>query len=200
MRYGLSRFLMIGVAIFSMPIVLNSQKFHFGASAGIVASQIDGDNLRGFNKYGYQVGLLGGCSLNARNWIAVELRHATFGSVKRNEQATARVAVDLQSIDVLFAYSRRVGDAWDGQQKFRFLVGPRIHRVINAKSELVEKDDLSTFFISAHFGISHLISRSLLIDLTYTHGLMDILDTEFQGVSKLQPYYLSLGLSYYLSY
>ncbi|MDX1408206.1 MAG: outer membrane beta-barrel protein [Saprospiraceae bacterium] len=180
----------------TVAIQLPGQQFQFGASAGIIASQIDGDNLRGFNKIGYQGGLLGGYALDERNWIAVELRHAAFGSVKKQEQR-AHVAVELRSIDVVLGYARRFGDRWDGQQRFRIQGGPRLHRVIKVKSDMIDKEDINTFFLSVQVGVSHLVSPAAQIDLSYTHGLTDILATSIAEIGKLQPYYLSLGASYF---
>lgn len=176
--------------------VAYTQQFQFGVSAGVVASQIDGDNLRGFHKVGYQAGLLGGYAVDARNWIVVELKQALYGSSRRQEQTT-HLEIDIRSIDVVLAYGRRFGDRWDGQQRFRVLAGPRLHRIIVAKSETLNRTDLATFFLSAQITLSHLIGPATQLDLAYAHGLSDILDTELTGVGKLQPYFLSFGVSHH---
>ena len=178
---------------------LSAQKFHFGASAGVIASQVDGDDLSGFNKFGYQAGLLGGYSLNPSNWIIINLEYASFGSKVATEFESTSVELDLGSIDILAAYSMRFGDTWDGQKRFRFVVGPKFHRFIEVNSPDLDRESIRNFMISGHFGLGFILTPSFILDLSYTHSFTNIFQGEPVDTDKLVPYYLSVGVSYYLN-
>ena len=177
---------------------VSGQDFHFGASAAMIASQVDGDDLNGFNKFGGEFGLLGGYSINDANWLVLNLQYASFGSRRTDEDSGVSSEIGLRSINVLPAYSLRFGDSWDGQKKFRLVVGPKFQRIIGVESRDFEREDLRTMFVSGNLGLSYLISNSFIIDLTYTHSFQNIVKNPSEKTDTLIPYYLSFGLSYYL--
>ena len=82
-----------------------AQDFHFGVSAGVIFSQIDGDELSGFNKVGGEFGLLGGYSINDANWLVLNLQYSSFGSQRKDEDSGLSSEIGLRSINVLAAYS-----------------------------------------------------------------------------------------------
>jgi len=177
----------------------NARKFHFGVSAGVIASQVDGDELNGFHKFGYQVGLLSGYSFSDAHWFVLDLQYGTYGSKKKDEDVERNLESDLKSINILLAYSLRFGDSWDGVRKFRFIVGPKIHRLIKVEGPNISKDALKNQFIAAHVGFSYVASKSVLIDLTYTHSVVNLLKEPLMTTDTYVPYYLTLGVSYYVS-
>lgn len=175
------------------------RKFHFGASGGLIASQIDGDALNGFHKIGYQFGLLGGFAFNEAHWFVMELQYGNYGSKKKNEDVEENLESKISSINVLLGYSLRFGDSWDGVRKFRLIVGPKYHRIINVDGPTISKETLKNQFIALHLGFSYAVSPSLLLDLTYTHSLMNLLEEPLATTDTYVPYYLSVGVSYYVS-
>jgi len=196
---GMTRMAVITLIIVFGLSGLYGQKFHFGGSAAVITSQVDGDNLRGFNKLGFNVGLMSGYSLNANNALVVELQYATFGSAQSREYGVQHLETEIHTLNILLGYTLRFGDNWDGSKKFRLLVGPRIHAI--QKSRLREKDgkgSLDRYFVSGHAGLGVLLSDSVILELSYNQGLSNILKTKMEGIEKLNPYYLSLGITYYL--
>jgi hypothetical protein len=178
----------------------NAQKFHFGLSTAVIASQVDGDNLRGFNKLGYNAGVLGGFSLDPTNAIAVELQYAVFGSNQSKETGVVRLETEIKTLNILCAYALRLGDSWDGVKKFRLLVGPRLHAIQSAKfGDSSDRDLWTRYFVSANVAFGVLLADRVILDLGYNHGLTNILRQDLNVVDKLNPYYLSLGLTWYLS-
>jgi hypothetical protein len=176
----------------------DERKFHFGISAGVIAAQIDGDALNGFHKAGYQFGLLGGYSMSKAHWLVVELQYAQYGSRKKNEDVEENLEATLSSLNVLLGYSLRFGDSWDGVKKFRFIVGPKFHRIINVDGSNITKEALKSQFIAAHVGFSYIISRSVILDLTYTYSVVNLLIEPLRTTDTYVPYYLTLGVSYYI--
>ncbi len=189
---------LIVVALSVLP-GLYGQNFHFGVTAAAITSQVDGDNLRGFNKLGFNVGLLSGYSLSTRSALVVELQYATFGSGHGQEYGVATLETEIKTLNVFTGYILRFGDAWDGSKKFRLSIGPRIHAI--QKAELGGKEGkgmLKRYFVSANVGVGAFLSEHLIVDLNFNHGLSNILKTEMEDFQSLQPYYLALGLTYYL--
>jgi len=178
---------------------LHAQRFHFGGSMAILASQVDGDNLKGFNKFGFNAGLLSGYSLNTSNWLVVELQYSTFGSKQRKEVSTMRLETEIRTLNVLCGYAVWFGDAWDGSKKFRLLIGPRMHAIQKASlGRNSERNVLDRYFISGNVSFGILLSESFVMDLSYNQGLSNILKAEYMGIESLNPYYLSFGITYYL--
>ena len=190
------------IAVFTFSIVTDSdaqdRKFHFGINAAMVASQIDGDELRGFNKIGLQGGLVSGYSFNDQHWLHVGLEYTSFGSNKRNEDAEMSTEIGMQSINVVVAYSIRFGDSWEGDKRFRVILGPKYQRIITVKSSDVNEDMLHKDFIAGYVGFSYIFSEALMLDLAYTHSFSNILKEELISTNSLVPYYLTLGLTYYV--
>jgi hypothetical protein len=177
-----------------------AQQFHFGGGIGLVASQVDGDNLRGFNKLGYSAGIVGGFAIHPEHWIVVELQYATFGSNQRKETSAIKLETDLRSINVLCGYAIRFGDAWDGSKKFRAMPGLRLHALQKAVLGKEESLDLvDRYFVSLNLSFGLLLTDRWILDLTYNQGLSDILKEDREEISKLNPYYLTLGVVYYLN-
>ena len=165
----------------------------------MIISQVDGDNLRGFNKIGFSIGLLSGYSLSDNSALVVDLQYATFGSAQSKEFGNPYLETEIQTINMLAGYSLRFGDSWDGSKKFRILIGPRLHAI--QKSRLGRNHvsgGLDRYFVSANLGFGVYLSNSFVLDINYNHGLSNILKTPMESVEKLNPYYLSLGLTYYL--
>lgn len=163
----------------------------------MINSQIDGDRLQGFKYLGYGAGVLGGFSVNETSWMLIELQYAQFGS-KRDILATGpNLAIDLRAISVLLGYSLQFGDSWDGSRDFRMIVGPRYNHITEAESRLINEGGLRNY-LSAQVTGSYFVTPNVLIDLSYTHALQNILDSTLEGFDQLVPYYFTLGVSWYL--
>jgi len=174
------------------------QKFHFGINGGVTASQLDGDELSGFNKIGYHAALVGGYSITDVHWITLELQNTAYGSRRRNEDVEMNLQTDLNSVNILLAYSLRFGDSWDGIRKFRFMVGPKFNSILKANGPNIDEDVIRSSFIAGQVTFSFVPSGSFMIDLSYTHAFQNILTQELTTTDTLVPYYLTLGLTYYV--
>jgi hypothetical protein len=173
------------------------QGFHFGINGGVTTGQLDGDGLSGFNKVGYHAALVGGYSISDAHWITVELQNTSYGSRLKNEDVEMNLEADLNSVNVLLAYSLRFGDSWDGVRKFRFMVGPKFNSILKASGPNISEDVLRNSFFAGQATFSYVPSDAVMIDLSYTHALQNILTEELPGTDSLVPYYLTLGLTFY---
>ena len=190
------------------------QGFNFGIQTGINLSQIEGDNLRGFNKVGYNIGWLGGYSFNATNEIIVSGLYERLGS-DRSGTRTSRFGnrplaeVNLQLASIFLAFSQKIGDSWDGSQKFRYVVGLKYNNILSEKSQLfygdiddnlqLTKEDFKKHYISMKLGLGILIHKKTALDLYYEHALQNIIYSEnATPLNKLVPFSLGLSISYYI--
>lgn len=190
------RLLLVGLLIVPAS---EAQTFHFGGNAALALSQVDGDNLKGFHKVGYSAGLIGGYSLSSASWIVVELQYTTFGSRHENEESPVRLETAFRTVNMLLGYSLRFGDAWDGVPRFRAIAGPRVHAVHQATLGAIDdREQVRSPFITLHLGVGMLATEDLLIDVRYNHTLGNILERQIPEIQKLTPYYLSIGLAWYL--
>ena len=194
--------LIVAMCMGLVPFSATCQKFHFGGQVGLVSSQMDGDNLRGFNHLGYAVSALGGYAFDDTHWLVVELQRVTFGSSIKKETKSPRAEVDLTGYNVMAGYSVRFGDSWDGLYRFRAIVGPRFNSVTTASSPVIEEEAIQKTFVSVTAGLSYFMTPDLMMDLTYTHAIKNILNDPPEGlvgIDKLVPYYINFSVSYYLS-
>ncbi len=194
---------------------IKSQGFHFGAHLSGVSSQIEGDKLIGFHHFGYSFGLIGGYTFTKAHYLIISPQYTLFGSNKKGERFSNEgnkifVEMDIRTINVLFAYSYRFGDSWTGDKKYRLNSGVRVHRLLNANTNIIKSrgageitidkgKDLDDFFLTLDLGVGLNIASNLGLELEYNHSLQNILKTQKADVRKLAPFYLSLGVSYYFS-
>lgn len=194
-------------------IYIHAQGFHFGANLSGVSSQIEGDKLRGFHHFGYSFGLIGGYTFTEAHYLVVSPQYSYFGSKRKNERPGNEtkqifVEMDLSTINVLFGYSYRFGDSWTEEKKYRINAGVRVHRLLNAQTNIIrtgqieavtidQKADLTNFFSTLELGVGLNLTRHLGLELSYDHSLQNILKNKKANLTKLAPFYLSLGVSYY---
>jgi hypothetical protein len=214
--------ILLAAAFCFSTICIHAQGFHFGANLSGISSQIEGDKLRGFHHFGYSFGLIGGYTFNEKHFLIISPQFTMIGSNKKDERfpqlATQPpsndsithifVEMDLSTINTLLGYSYRFGDTWTGEKKYRINAGLRIHRIINTDVNiikmggigevLVEKDkDLNSYFLTVDVGAGINLTRNFGLELSYSHSPQNILKNQKINVTKLAPFYLSFGLSYY---
>ena len=195
-------------------LAAQAQGFHFGAQLSGILSQIEGDKLNGFNRAGYSFGLVGGFTFNETHALIINPQYAFLGSKKGSEKFSNEVnqlfiELDISTINFLGGYSFRFGDTWTEEKKYRVNAGMRIHRKINTKTNIIrtsqaanvtfdEDQDLKDFFMCLELGAGINLSRNFALELSYSHSLQNILKNQKGNITKLIPFYLSLGVSYYI--
>ncbi len=193
---------------------INAQGFHFGANLSGVTSQVEGDKLRGFHHHGFSFGLIGGYTFNADHYLVISPQFTFFGSNRKDERFSKEanqifVEMDLSTINTLFGYSYRFGDSWTEDKKYRVNAGLRVHRLIKANTHIirtgrvgdvmiVKGDDLPDFFLTLDLGVGLNLTPNIGLELSYNHAIQNLLKNQKVNITKLAPFYLSLGVSYYI--
>jgi Outer membrane protein beta-barrel domain len=154
------------VAMLLLSLSATGQRFKAAAILGFNASQIDGDDLAGFNKLGFNVGGKAYGFFNERFSASFELLFAQKGS-KSNQRETILVhdlslTLNYAEIPLLFNYHDKNGAIFGlGFGYSRFLNYKRIESGVNTTNENnpVKMADWSfiadfTFVIKEHYGIN----------------------------------------------
>lgn len=201
------RVVFILLCFFSIQIC-NGQ-FTFGTQAGLTLSQIEGDNLRGFKKAGYEFGLLGGYRLSNSNSISIALSYGLIGSKKANTPVPTTNTkylseLSLNTLSVFCGYVFEIGDNWEGTSDFRFTSGLKYSKIISTNAVHFGKDGLfsssdilNNDMLLLKFGPGVFISDKVLLEIFYEHSLINVakqIDSPY--INKAVPFYLSFALSY----
>ncbi|MGM0497765.1 MAG: outer membrane beta-barrel protein, partial [Bacteroidota bacterium] len=79
------RYLFIAIALLFVTALSYGQRFHGGPMAGLVVSQVDGDNLGGYNKPGFRAGGWVNTDISKLTTLQLEMQYIQKGS-KISEQ------------------------------------------------------------------------------------------------------------------
>jgi len=186
-------------------------QFTFGLKTGMVLSQVDGDNLVGFKKVGYDAGILGGYQLNFNHNFIVELSYSRLGSNRLSETVPnnkdkSLFEVDLHTANAFLGYAYGFGDNWDGVNLYRFTGGLKFSRVLGSdvtiynKSRITQEEkSISANYITLRIGPGFLLRDNLYFDFFYEHALSNLSkNSDKTVITSLTPFTLNFILSYYL--
>ena len=157
------QFLLIGLMFVS--IAANSQNIRAGILAGFNATQVDGDNLAGYSKFGWNFGGLAIVPLSERFSVSLEILYSQKGSKSKpsrnNPTKSFLMKVDYADVPLLFNYHDR---------NLMFGAGVDIGTVVRYKEEIdgienvfstipTKRRDYSLilngiYFVNPHFGIN----------------------------------------------
>lgn len=147
--------------------------FRAGASAGLTAAQIDGDQLVGFNKLGLTGGIFLDLDIIDNFLLSMEFNYATRGSkAARRDDVSLRNKYHLSYVDLPLtaAYVDR---------GFRIEAGAAYGRLINAKVEIdgeidpVLEEAWANDDISIHFGMSYFFTDQFGAGFRWHKSLRD---------------------------
>lgn len=188
-------------------------RFPFGLTSSIGLSQVDGDNLHGFSKLSYSLGLLGGFKINSGSEIRVRMSLAnigsqSLGSLKSSNSEKYLGEINYTQASLLISYAYSFNEDWDGFKTLRTSAGIQLNQRLSVSSNVVglliedeyelSKDDFRRQYLSFHVSIGRNFTDRISADLEYFHGMQNILtDDEEIRFSKMIPYGISLMVSYY---
>lgn len=206
----------IGISMMFIATLLSAQRpgFSFGLRTAVNQSQIEGDNLSGFKKSNFEIGLLGGFEFSKADEFQLSLNYETAGSKRHGENVPIipgnyLVQLELNQISVHFAYARSFSEDWDGNFKYRAYTGFKMNRIMNSETQVmgtnlnnrfeIRDEDFKRNYWSFRSGIAIIIARRMLLGFFYDHALESILQpSEEIPLNRLIPYNFGLDFSYYL--
>ncbi|MCC6816262.1 MAG: outer membrane beta-barrel protein [Saprospiraceae bacterium] len=180
----------------------DARRFSSRAQLGCNFAQIDGDDLSGYNRFGYFAGIGVGAQLNRYSEIQFEFQYSLRGS-RYGKYDNNLLGFKLGYIDIPIIYTIKdwiKEDKRGSYHKTYFQGGLYYGRLIKSSNtdggnfhETFKKDDIGwllgcTFFANRNYGISGRFTRSL----TPLNTRIDATGTKVKMIS----YFISLGLTY----
>ena len=163
-----------------------SQSFRAGVQFGIVASQVDGDNLTGYNKAGPFAGLFVNRPLGERSSFQLEMNYIQKGSRKNANPAKGiydsyLMRLNYVEIPVLYKYEMKNHIGFHGGLAVAYLIShleKDIYGPIDpASSTAPEFRDFDIDFIA---GLSYNFKGPWVFVFRFSYSVIPIRDTPIQ--------------------
>ncbi len=108
---------------------LNAQKFKGGLFGGLISSQVNGDNLSGFDIFGIHAGAFTTLNLSERGHLQFEIGLSQKGAQERDSSTSNfyRLRINYVSIPLLYTYRLN--------KQLSFEVGPQADLFVNFTEE-----------------------------------------------------------------
>lgn len=182
---------------------LSSQGFNAAMIGGFNASQIDGDDLAGFNKLGLHGGMKVGYFIKPKLDLSTELLLSQRGSSSQisigNPVEQIFIHLNYLEIPVMIAFHDWLFD--ESYYKVRADVGLSYGNLFNASSKNSFFDDnvdaFRTHDVSFLVGIGYRFNRRIGVNMRYTRSVIPIFENPSQLVRALYGYFVTFRLEYH---
>lgn len=197
--------------IFLIPVVALSQdtRFKGGILIGLNASQIDGDELRGFDKAGLSVGARFGAVITPKTEVSMDLLYSQRGSQARltldNRIPQSKYSLHYVEVPFMFHYKEWLGVTLDETSFYRLEVSAGISysRLIRSRmldnpfegrEELLNQNDFGWIL-----GFGYYLNPDNSFHFRFNESLNFLFDDQQAlNTRPLRGYYLSLHYLYNL--
>ena len=200
MNYKLNIFIILFFTVISNELsAQNSPRFSSGVAAYFNAAQIDGDEIAGFNRFGYTVGAFGRARLKKNMDLGLEIKYSTRGSrYGKNDPPIVNIGLKYIEVPVLFIIKDWLKE--DEKNKFykmEFLGGLSAARLISSSSLNNIHPEFKKFDLSWTAGFSYFTTKHFAYAARYTRSFTPVYSYEKNGQNiRLISYFISLGLEY----
>lgn len=166
----IANFILLLVALISMQHVSAQRAFKGGILAGPVTTQISGDGLGGWDKFGFTAGAWVNMPLSERNGIMMSLKYINKGSKTKLDTINYQMfAFHLNYIEFPVLFSRNFSVK---KSNLMFTIGPYAGFLINQKiianyqEYPVGNPEFERYDIGAQGGVSWWLGEKFFIDLS----------------------------------
>lgn len=201
--------LILAFCCFIQVVTAQTRRFHAGLIAGLNASQVDGDQLAGFNRLGITAGIRGSAVLSDKFDLNIEMLYSQRGSRPDlfNPLLDPDINISLQYAEIpvyIGFYDWKVEDYY----KVKVHAGLSYGRLVSASTlganvdDLVDQEDLSELFnkndLSWIIGGSIFFSPNIGLTIRYTRFVNKLFDPSKAGVNgpALRSYFLTFRADY----
>lgn len=201
--------LLVCCTCFISPQQASAQRFGLGFTLGGNLSQIDGDQLFGYRKFGFQAGMIGTATLHDRSYISVEMLYSNRGSMAGNsERNIALQRLSLHYVEVPFLVHYKFAQDWDEEYRLDIHGGFSYSRLLDSQIDTPNQQDATNYnSLKANFnknnfsllaGITFYLRPDLGLTLRQSYGLNKLDNTAGfpEELDNLREYWLSLRLMY----
>lgn len=180
-----------------------SQKIRCGFSGGVIASQVDGDRMGGYHKFGGHVGVFARTPIQKNLWFDMHLLFIQKGSRPSGKNTTESIVIDTRYVDfeVFLLYKLRQSF----YLKAGLVPGVCIHSSITSLSGVEQAMDVPfrKANLGAIIGAEYEFSKhfSLFLDFGYSllsirKGKIGMHDYHFAFQNGQFHNYMKLGIHY----
>ncbi len=201
--------LFVFFALLSFPCFLwGQQRFEGRVIVGLNASQIQGDDLAGYNKAGLRAGLGVSAVLGERTSLGLNMLFSQRGSsspLTRNNSVPRRL-VQLNYVELPLLFS--LADWWDEKQSFyhlAFQAGLSYSRLINSSVEFfppfeTEKENFAQNDLSFSLGVTYYANPHWGFSASYTRSIFLLYNNKKHLNDNGAPIYASSMRAYFISF
>jgi hypothetical protein len=181
----------------------SQQRFRAGVILGLNASQVNGDDIGGYNKLGLHGGLKGIAKLDERKEFSLELLYAQRGSYQKDSPFGGPLKINLQYVEVPFVFTYK--DWLDEEEEYYRIqanAGFSFGRLLKADAEGSKFDDITSDFnatdIGVTVGIDYFTRKNFGFGLRWTRSINKLYNNKKDpGRNSLVGYFLSFRGQYY---
>jgi len=159
-----------------MPLLAGAQGFYGGFRLGVTGSQVQGDNLSGFDKAGLTGGFLVGIPVGNYSVIQTELLFVQKGSRKNpTKNDPSKYIMRLNYVEMPFLYRRQLKESYGFESGLSFGVLLQTEDVeFDENGTLNSRESFEKFEVAAHVGIWYNINDNVRVNLRYSHSVLPI--------------------------
>ncbi|MBK7096722.1 MAG: PorT family protein [Saprospiraceae bacterium] len=182
--------------------VILAQKFGGGITLGFNASQIDGDDMAGYHKIGWNSGLNTSYNLNDPWQINVDFLFSQRGSqsqlIPDDTESLRKITLNYIELPVYIAYQDwKIEDDFYKVQGFAGLSAGRLFSVKNALGDDdINGDNFLKNDLSYVLGAKFMFSKHLGMTGRYTRSFIKMYKNPEDGSRSLLSYFLNFSLFY----
>jgi outer membrane receptor protein involved in Fe transport len=201
-----------GILVLLLSDRLSGQRFAAAAIAGLNASQVDGDELAGFDKLGLTGGIKAVMLFDSPLRLNMEFLYSERGSQPDvfNPEYDPDIRITLKYAELPFYVS--YGDWWQADGKYYkvdFHGGISYARLISARTfDYYHSSDMSLDLLVPYFndndfswflGFDYRLNQHWGLTFRYTRGITPLLSPEKHQLSapRLLSYFLTFRFEYY---
>ncbi len=198
------RILLIFFLLFLFENAEAQRRFKAGPVIGLNASQIQNDDVGGYNKLGLMGGLRAIAVLGDRSDLAFEILYSQRGSYQKDSQFGGTLKIGLQYIEVpiLWSYADWL-DEEGGHFKLKASGGLTYGRLLKATAEGSKFDDVVDKFntndLGVTLGVEYYTSEHFSIGVRWTTSVVKLYNApknNTEGRNSLVGYFLSFRGAY----
>lgn len=179
-----------------------AQSFDGGFRAGLIGSQVDGDNLSGFDKAGLTGGFMVSLPLNEFSDLAMEMLFVQKGSRRNPNNANnqTKYIMRLNYIEVPVLYRRQLKKSFGFETGLSFgILLDTENREFDIYGVIPARPDFEKYELAAHIGFRYFLNDHQSFNLRYSNSILPI--RKAPGISTYNyfirgQYNMLLGLTY----
>lgn len=164
----------------------HAQEFKSGIHFGMTATQVDGDQLRGFDKAGLLAGLFVEWDITPRIKWYFELMYVQKGSRKpldKEDNSYYRMRLNYLEVPILFRYKAGKKIAVQGGPAFGVLVFAQENDQLG---EIRYAPPFRKMEYSFNSGLTYELSEKVMVDIRYSFSVVPVRPFD---ASQLYPYW-----------